>query len=121
MLDRLTNSAKHRISGLVGLPGIGKTSLTAEALRVVRDQGRFADGRVVLHAEGKTDARELLREVLARFDPQMPEDAPLLRLVEEAKLLLARKNISSSWITSNPNSTCLIWPIPWQQPEPPFC
>jgi tetratricopeptide (TPR) repeat protein len=74
--------------------GIGKTTLAAVALRQLRAEGRFADGVAIVLCQALTDAGDVLRRALARFDPErrQPEARDPAGLAEVARLLLSGKD-----------------------------
>jgi tetratricopeptide (TPR) repeat protein len=102
VMDRLRQHAVTSITALGGLGGIGKTALAAEAVRRLREEGRFADGVAMVVCTGLTDPGEVLRRVLARFDvrrvppreraPDEPEDVYLAALAGAASMLLTSKD-----------------------------
>jgi tetratricopeptide (TPR) repeat protein len=75
--------------------GVGCTSLLARAARLVRAEGRFADGVAVLDCAGQRDSAETLRAALARFDParRQPEVFDTAGLLEAAQTLLVGKDV----------------------------
>jgi tetratricopeptide (TPR) repeat protein len=81
------------ITALNGLGGIGKTTLAAVVVHKLREEGAFPDGIAVVLCIGLTDAVDVLRRVLARFDPQrrQPETSDLATLYEGAYRLLKGK------------------------------
>ena len=71
VMARLRARAISGITALGGLGGIGKTALAAEAVRRLREEeGAFPDGIAVVLCHGLSDPGEVLRRVLARFDPR---------------------------------------------------
>ncbi len=70
VLDRLRARAVTGITALGGLGGIGKTALAAEAVRRLHAEGLYRDGIAVVVCVGLSDPAEVLRRVVARFDPQ---------------------------------------------------
>lgn len=78
------------IAALNGLGGIGKTALAAVVVRELRKEGFFPGGIGVVSCIGLTDAIDVLRRILARFDPQrrQPETNDLAVLYEVADQLL---------------------------------
>lgn len=92
VMDHLARGGVSAIAAVGGLAGIGKTALAAEAVAQLRAAGRFADGVAVVGAQGQLDARALLREALARFDPEVPEGADLPLLARETHRLLDGKD-----------------------------
>src|SRR5262249_4717528 len=74
--------------------GVGTSSLVARAARQARAAGGFADGIAVLSCVGHRDALDLLRAVLARFDPEerQPEARDSQGLAVAAGALLDGKH-----------------------------
>jgi tetratricopeptide (TPR) repeat protein/transcriptional regulator with XRE-family HTH domain len=95
LLGRLRGGQATAITALGGMGGIGKTALAARAVHLVRQEGRFHDGIAVVLCQGLTDPSEVLREVLARFDPwrRQPDAADLARLTDWARHLLEDKEV----------------------------
>jgi len=81
------------ITALNGLGGIGKTALAAVAVHKLREEHAFPDGIAVIFCIGLVDAIDVLRRVLARFDPQrrQPETSDPTALYEVASRLLKGK------------------------------
>src|SRR5579885_893933 len=81
------------ITALNGLGGIGKTALAAVAVHKLREERAFPDGIAVIFCIGLVDAIDVLRRVLARFDPQrrQPETSDPTALYEVASRLLKGK------------------------------
>lgn len=69
LLERLNTRGTATISALCGLAGIGKTALAARAISESYLEGRFRDGIAVVLCQELTDAIDVLKRVLARFDP----------------------------------------------------
>jgi tetratricopeptide (TPR) repeat protein len=91
--NRLRAGGAGSVTAIAGLPGIGKTALVAVAVRAMRVEGRFRDGIAVVLCAGLTDPVEVLRRVLARFDPQrrQPDAVDREGLAEAARRLLVGK------------------------------
>ena len=81
------------ITALNGLGGIGKTALAAVAVQKLREERAFPNGIAVIFCIGLVDAVDILRRVLARFDPQrrQPETSDPTALYEVAYRLLKGK------------------------------
>jgi tetratricopeptide (TPR) repeat protein len=89
-------SQLHKGSGVIalrGLGGIGKTALASVAVRQMREAGYFRDGVAVLFCQGFTDAADMLRRILTRFDLQrrQPRAEDFAGLVDTAHQLLENK------------------------------
>lgn len=70
-LEWLKRRLQHRsgtVTALTGMSGIGKTALAASVLRELQVQSDFPGGIAVVACQGLTDAWEVLRRVLQRFD-----------------------------------------------------
>ncbi len=96
-LDWLLRRLRDRsigVTALGGMGGIGKSTLAAVALHQLRAEGRFADGVAVVLCQELTDASDVLRRALARFDParRQPEARDPAGLTEVARLLLGGKD-----------------------------
>lgn len=93
VLQQMREGRTTAITALNGLGGIGKTTLAAVVVHTLREEGAFPDGIAVLLCMGLTDAIDVLRRVLARFDPQrrQPETSDLATLYEVASRLLKGK------------------------------
>jgi hypothetical protein len=91
--NRLRVGGAGSASAITGLGGIGKTALVAVAVRAIRAAGRFREGIAVVLCTGLSDPVEVLRRVLARFDPQrrQPDAVDREGLAETARRLLAEK------------------------------
>jgi tetratricopeptide (TPR) repeat protein len=94
LLARLRTGGATGITALRGLGGIGKTSLAAVAVRQAHREGLFRDGIAVVPCLGLSDAPDVLRRVLTRFDPlrRQPTANDLAGLAETAHRLLDGKN-----------------------------
>ena len=57
------------IAAANGLGGIGKSALAGQVVRILWAANRFPDGIAVILCQGLSDPAEVLRRVLARFDP----------------------------------------------------
>lgn len=93
VLRRVREGRTTAITALNGLGGIGKTTLAAVAVHTLREENAFPDGIAVILCIGLTDAIDVLRRVLARFDPQrrQPESNDPAMLNEVASRLLRGK------------------------------
>src|SRR5262249_30746851 len=69
LAERLSRDGAIAVVDVTNAGGVGASSLVARAVRVARAAGRFADGVVVLSCAGYRDTIDLLRAVLASFDP----------------------------------------------------
>lgn len=94
VLSRLRDPGTTRITALSGMGGIGKTGLAAVAIRALRNEGRFNDGIAVVSCLGVTSATEILRQVLAQFDPlrRLPESSDTAALTQIAHRYLDEKD-----------------------------
>jgi tetratricopeptide (TPR) repeat protein len=94
LLARLRQGGATAITALGGMGGIGKTALAAIAVAQMKEEGRFPDGVAVVLCQGLSDAAEVLRRVLARFDPyrRTPGAQSLAELVDIALLMLRGKD-----------------------------
>jgi tetratricopeptide (TPR) repeat protein len=94
LLEALRVGGATAVTAVNGMGGIGKTALAGEAVKRLRAEGRFRDGVAVVIAIGMTDAAEVLRTVLARFDSRRraPEVADLAGLATVAHQLLDGKD-----------------------------
>ncbi len=94
LLPRLRAGGAVGITALGGIGGIGKTALAGEAVRRLRAEGRFPDGVAVVLCQNMTDAVEVLRAALARFDPRRlpPTTADRAALAGLAHALLDGKD-----------------------------
>jgi tetratricopeptide (TPR) repeat protein len=83
------------LAALGGMGGIGKSTLAAVALLRQRAEGRFRDGVAVVLCQELTDANDVLRRALARFDPsrRQPEVSDPAGLAEAARVLLSGKDV----------------------------
>jgi hypothetical protein len=75
LLARLRAGGTTSIVALEGIGGIGKTTVAAQAIHYLWLEAAFPDGIAVVLAENKTNGILVLREVLARFDPQRRQPA----------------------------------------------
>ncbi|HEX3272219.1 MAG TPA: tetratricopeptide repeat protein [Ktedonobacterales bacterium] len=96
-LDWLLGRLRDRsvgVTALGGMGGIGKSTLAAVALHQLRAEGRFADGVAIVLCQELTDAGDVLRRALARFDParRQPETRDPAGLAEVGRLLLSGKD-----------------------------
>lgn len=93
VLRQMREGHTTAIAALNGLGGIGKTTLAAVVVRTLREEDAFPDGIAVILCIGLTDALDVLRRVLARFDPQrrQPETSDPATLNEVAYRLLKGK------------------------------
>jgi tetratricopeptide (TPR) repeat protein len=96
-LDWLLRRLRDRsigVTALGGMGGIGKSTLAAITLHQLRAEGRFADGVAIVLCQELTDAGDVLRRALARFDParRQPEARDPAGLAEVARLLLGGKD-----------------------------
>ncbi len=94
LLGRLRTGGATGITALRGLGGIGKTSLAAVAVRQAHREGLFRDGIAVVPCLGLSDATDVLKRVLTRFDPlrRQPTANDLAGLAETAHRLLDGKD-----------------------------
>ncbi len=94
LMKRLREGGVTGITALGGMGGIGKTALAAVAIQRLRKEGYFRDGIAVELCLGKTDANEVVRQVLARFEPKrrQPETDDLPKLIDFAHQLLDGKD-----------------------------
>jgi hypothetical protein len=74
---RLRKGGATAIVALEGLGGIGKTALAAIAVRELRWEGRFSRGLLVVVANEEHDPVKILREIVSRFQPDVPLDEEL--------------------------------------------
>lgn len=95
LMDCLRRGGVTGITAVRGIGGIGKTSLAAVAVRRLRDEGRFRDGVGVITCHGKTDAVQVLREALSRFEPQrrLPTEPTMPQLCDVAYRLLNKRDV----------------------------
>jgi tetratricopeptide (TPR) repeat protein len=94
------------ITAVNGLAGIGKSALAGQIVRILFAENRFPDGIAVVLCNGQRDPAAVLRQVLARFDPQgrEPDDPTLRALQGRAKVFFADRqslvvldNIEPEW------------------------
>lgn len=78
------------VVAITGLAGIGKTALAATIARQLHEENRFPGGIAVVLCQGLTASSDVLRRVLARFDParHQPDATDLSALGELAQRLL---------------------------------
>lgn len=90
----LTRQRGRRIVRIEGPEGMGKTVLAAEAIHRIYVDDKFRDGIAVVPCTRIPDTLTLLRNVLARFDPQrrMPVQSDEEGLIAEARRLLIGKD-----------------------------
>ncbi|HEU5376549.1 MAG TPA: NB-ARC domain-containing protein, partial [Ktedonobacteraceae bacterium] len=93
LLKRLREGKTTSLSALRGMAGIGKTALAAEAIHQMRAEQRFPDGIAVVICQNLTDARQIVLQVLARFDAQYSQrqDQMQINLLEAARFTLEGK------------------------------
>jgi tetratricopeptide (TPR) repeat protein len=70
LLQWLRTPGLQPVVFITGIGGIGKTALAAEAIKDLIYEDVYPDGIGVVLAQDKTNATTVLREALARFDPQ---------------------------------------------------
>lgn len=94
LADRLRRGGTTGITAVQGIGGIGKTSLACMAIHALRKEGRFTGGVGVVICQEETDAMQVTREVLSRFDPQRrpPSDTTFTQLHDTARRLLGQKD-----------------------------
>jgi tetratricopeptide (TPR) repeat protein len=94
LMEQLSGKESTSVVTLGGLAGIGKTALAVVAVRKLREAGRFRDGIAVIFCQEFTNAIDILKRVLARFDPQrhQAETNDLTTLAEIAHYLLDNKD-----------------------------
>ena len=94
------------ITAVNGLPGIGKSALAGQIVRILYAENRFPGGIAVVLCNGLTDPGLVLRQVLARFDPEgrEPEETGLRALQDRAKAFFRQRsalvvldNIEPDW------------------------
>ena len=94
------------ITAVNGLPGIGKSALAGHIVRILYAENRFPEGIAVVLCNGLTDPTVVLRQVLARFDPEgrEPEETALRALQDRAKAFFRQRsalvvldNIEPDW------------------------
>jgi tetratricopeptide (TPR) repeat protein len=95
LLERLRSRGATGITAVRGLGGIGKTSLAAVAVRQARSEELFPDGIAVVPCSGLSDASEVLKRILARFDAarRQPAANDWTGLAEAAHHLLDGKQV----------------------------
>jgi hypothetical protein len=93
VLDRLGQVGSGGIAAIVGMGGIGKTTLAVVAARQLQEEERFPDGVVLVRCQYRTDPAEILRQVLTRFDlvRRAPEATELTTLSDAAQASLKGK------------------------------
>jgi tetratricopeptide (TPR) repeat protein len=82
------------VTGLTGVPGVGKTALVAVAVRELHDRGHFREGIGVVDCRGKTDGGAVLQDALGHFDPyrRQPDTTGPTGLGDAARRLLSGKD-----------------------------
>lgn len=95
LAQRLRSGNVTSIAALRGMGGIGKTTLAAVVVRQLRKEGDFPDGIAVLLCQDMPNAQEILRRILARFDPRrkQPEAIDAAGLLEVTRQLLGGKKV----------------------------
>jgi transcriptional regulator with XRE-family HTH domain len=101
VLERLREERTAAVTALNGLGGIGKTTLAAVAVHKLRKENRFPDGIAVIFCIGLTDATDVLRRVLARFDqhrrqPDVSDHTALYEIACQRDTLRADRSPSAS-------------------------
>ncbi|HEX5547682.1 MAG TPA: TIR domain-containing protein [Ktedonobacterales bacterium] len=94
VMENLDPAGGRRIVCIEGEPGIGKTLLATEAMRLLRMDGNFQDGIAVVLCSGTGNPPTILRDALARFDSQRrpPVATDAEGLFAEGRRLLAGKD-----------------------------
>src|SRR5262249_54154598 len=94
LAERFRSSGAIALIDATNAGGVGTSPLVARAARQARPAGGFADGSAVLSCVGHRDALDLLRAVLARFDPEerQPEARDSQGLAVAAGALLDGKH-----------------------------
>lgn len=102
VMHRMHEGRSASITVLNGLGGIGKTALSAVVVHSLRKEGVFPDGIAIIFCNGLVDAIDVLRRVLARFDPQRRVQATknpatlfdvASRLLQGKKVLIVLDNV----------------------------
>jgi hypothetical protein len=94
VMENLVPAGGRRIVCIEGEPGIGKTLLATETMRLLRMDGNFQDGIAVVLCSGTGNPLTILRDALARFDSQRrsPMSTDAEGLFAEGRRLLAGKD-----------------------------
>lgn len=94
LAERLRARGVLAVTDATGTGGIGVSTLVARALRAAQAEGRFAGGIAVVSCAGRRDVTDIVKAVLARFDPQrrQPEQSDALSLAAIAGALLREQD-----------------------------
>lgn len=95
LTDRLRRGVTTGITAVKGIGGVGKTSLAAKAVEILRAEGHFSGGVGFFICQHKTDYIQVICDVLHLFEPQrlIPSDATHQQLHDTARQLLGNKRV----------------------------
>jgi tetratricopeptide (TPR) repeat protein len=95
LTDRLRRGITTGITAVKGIGGVGKTSLATKAVEILQAEGQYIGAARFVMCQGKTDAFQVICDVLRRFEPQrlIPSDATDGQLRDTACQLLRNKRV----------------------------
>lgn len=67
MHDIVRNTCENRLVNIIGLPGIGKTSLTKNVVHYIADRKIFKAGIIFLHSKGYMNCEIFLKKLFINF------------------------------------------------------